>query len=178
MDGGSSTRQGTGPTSIREGARTFADLTAWIRGRTKLPVWWAEFYPDLPGGVDGSGTDPGSAAATLAMIAADARAGVSVALLWSPQADKSITYAALWTDSRQADGGQPTPLTAAWQWLVPRLAKGDVEIGYSSTMPLLAFREGSDALVVNLTGEPVAVAEGTDPIPGWASTTTSDGGSG
>src|SRR3712207_7246839 len=52
-----------------------------------------------------------------------AESGVAGALLWGPQGH-SLDYAALWTDSTEADGGRPTPLTAAWQWLVPRLAAG------------------------------------------------------
>jgi hypothetical protein len=87
-------------------------------------------------------------------------------------AGDELGYAALWTDSTKADGGRPTPLTAAWQWLVPRLAKGDVEIGYSTTSPLPAFREGGGALVVNLTGDAVTVSNGTGPIPAWTSATT------
>jgi hypothetical protein len=160
------------PASLREGSQKFADLDAWIRTQTKLPIWWAEFYPDLPKGDDGAPDSPASAAATLAALAAFAQSGAAGALLWGPQGGEDLGYAALWTDSTRADGGQPTPLTAAWQWLVPRLAKGDVEIGYSSTLPLLAFREGGSALVLNLTGDAVTVPQGADPIPAWTSVVT------
>jgi hypothetical protein len=175
VDGGTATRQRTPPTSLREGAQKFADLDAWIRQQTDLPIWWSEFYPNLPAGQNGASTSPASAAATLAAVAAFAQSGASAALLWGPQGrtgSKDLGYGALWTDATSSGGGQPTPLTAAWQWLEPRLSKGDVEIGYSTTTPLLAFREGGAALVVNPTGGAVTVADGTAPIPAWSSTIT------
>jgi hypothetical protein len=175
VDGGTSTRQMTPPTSIREGATKFSDLDAWLHQQTDLPIWWAEFYPDLPQDVQGGPDSADSAAATLAALAAFAQSGASGALLWGPQAGDELGYAALWTDSTTSGGGQATPLTAAWQWLVPRLARGDVEIGYSTTLPLLAFREGGSALVVNLTGDAVTVPKGADPIPAWTSAITDAG---
>jgi len=173
VDGGTSTRQMTPPTSLREGAQKFADLDAWLKQQTDLPIWWAEFYPDLPGGGDSAPNSPASAAATLSALAAFARSGAAGALLWGPQASRDLGYAALWTDSTKSGGGRATPLTAAWQWLVPRLARGDVEIGYSTTLPLVAFREGGSALVVNLTGDAVTVPKAADPIPAWTSSITS-----
>ena len=142
VDGGTSTRQNTLPTSLQEGAAKFSALDAWLKQQTDLPIWWAEFYPDLPSGGDNAPFSPASAAATL-------------------------------SDSTKSDGGNPTPLTPAWQWLVPRLAKGDVEIGYSTTLPLVAFREGGSALVVNLSGDDVTVPGAADPIPAWTSSITS-----
>ncbi len=167
VDASTSTRQQTAPSSVDGGARKFADLTAWIRQRTPLPIWWAEFYSDVPNGADAGPTSPASAVATLATVAAYAQSGVSVALLWGPQGH-SLRYSALWTDATENGGGKPTPLTRAWQWLVPRLARGEIEIGRSPTSPLLAFRAPDGVLVVNLTGEPVEVAPGTAPLPEWA----------
>ncbi|HXV92210.1 MAG TPA: hypothetical protein VD813_02835 [Pseudonocardia sp.] len=173
IDGGTATRQGTLAMPLDQGAQKFADLTRWVRERSRLAIWWAEFYPDVPEGEQGGPSSPASAAATLASVAAFAESGVSIALLWGPQGH-GLEYAALWTDSTVPEGGQPTPLTEAWRWLVPRLAAGDVEIGRSPTLPLLAFRGPDGAVVVNLTGEDVVVAEGTDPLPGWAIVQTPD----
>ncbi len=68
------------------------------------------------------------------------------------------------------DGGLPTPLTSAWQWLVPRLAEGNVEIGRSADSPLLVFRASDGAVVVNPTDETVQVTPDTEPVQGWAVT--------
>ncbi|WP_219417904.1 GH39 family glycosyl hydrolase [Pseudonocardia nigra] len=167
VDGSAQTRQGTMPEQVSDGAQKFADLTRWIGERTSLPVWWAEYYPDAPEGEVASATSPASAVSTLAAVAAFAESDVAVALHWGPQGH-GLEHAALWTDSTRPDGGQPTPLTEAWQWLVPRLAAGEVEIGRSATAPLLAFRALDGVVVVNLTGEPVEVEPGSEPVDAWA----------
>ncbi len=171
VDGGTSTRQDTRPEQVDLGAQKFADLTAWIRERTDLPVWWAEFYPDVPesDAAQAGPTSPASAVATLAAVAAYAESGVSAALLWGPQGH-GLDVAALWTDSTKPDGGMPTPLTEAWQWLVPRLASGAVEIGRSPTLPLLAFRALDGVVLVNMTGDAVAMAPGSEPLQPWTIT--------
>jgi hypothetical protein len=171
VDGATQTRQGTVATPADVGAQKYADLTRWIRDRSRLAVWWAEFYPDVPVDEQGASDSPASAASTLAAVAAYAESGVSIALLWGPQGH-SLEYASLWTDSTEPGGGQPTPLTEGWQWLVPRLARGDIEIGRSPTHPLLAFRADDGVLVVNLTGQPAEAAPGTEPLPAWAVTLT------
>jgi hypothetical protein len=149
------------------GAQKYADLTTWLRHRTHLPIWWAEFYPNVPEAETGGPSSQASAAATLAAVAAYAQAGAAAALLWGPQGH-SLKFSGLWTSSTRTDGGQPTPLTRAWQWLVPRLAKGDVEIGHNETQPLLAFRDTEgQALIVSLTGAELVVAEAVEPIPAW-----------
>jgi hypothetical protein len=94
-----------------------------------------------------------------------ARGGAAAALKWGPQGSKSLKYAALWTDSTDQDGGQSTPLTAPWQWLVPRLAQGNVEIGHSPTQSLLAFRAPDGVLVVNTSDQEVTI--GSVQIPAW-----------
>jgi hypothetical protein len=166
VDGSTKTRQDTWPATVTEGAQKYADLTRWIRARTDLPVWWAEFYPDVPEGEQRGPGSPASSVATLAAVAAYAESGARAALLWGPQ-EHGLDYAALWTDSSQDDGGRPTPLTAAWKWLVPRLADQEVEIGRSATQPLLAFRAEDGTMLVNTGPDPVEIA-GSGPLPGWA----------
>ncbi|GAA1312828.1 GH39 family glycosyl hydrolase [Pseudonocardia xinjiangensis] len=166
VDGGTATRNDTVAAPADAAARKFADLTAWIRQRSPLPVWWAEFYPDVPSGEDGGPTSQASAASTLAVLAAYAQSGVSVALLWGPQG-ADLGFSALWTDSTKSDGGRPTPLTAPWQWLVPRLASGDVSVGHSPNLPMLAFRAPDGLLLVNLTAKPIELT-GTESLPPWA----------
>jgi hypothetical protein len=166
VDGGTGTRDGTVAVPADAAAQKYVDLDHWIRQRTQLPIWWAEFYPDTPKGVTGGPSSEASAVATLATVAAYAKSDVSGALLWGPQGD-DLQYAALWTDSRKADGGQPTPLTEPWEWLVPQLAAGKVSVGHSPTLPLLAFRGPDGTLVVNLTGQEVDIGDGQSVAP-WA----------
>ncbi len=169
VDASTKTRQDTIP-SVLDGTQKYADLDRWLRERSNLPIWWAEFYPDVPDGAEAGPDSPASATATLAAVAAYARSGAAGALLWGPQGDPELKYAALWTDATLDDGGRPTPLTAAWQWLVPRLAEGTVEIGRSADSPLLVFRASDGAVVVNPTDETVQVTPDTEPVQGWAVT--------
>ncbi|MGH8964103.1 MAG: hypothetical protein ACRDXB_02060, partial [Actinomycetes bacterium] len=140
-----------------------------LQQRTDLPIWWAEYYPQVPEGEDDTGTSPANAAVNLAAIAAMAQSGTAGALLWGPQAH-DLGSAALWTDATEENGGQPTPLTPAWQWLVPRLAEGSVEIGRAPGSPLVVFRASDGAVVVNASSDSVEVTPDTEPIGGWAIT--------
>ncbi len=165
VDGSTGTQQKTKPTSLDAGAQKYVAVDDWIRQRSKLPIWWAEYYSEVPDGADAGPSSPASAAADLATIGAMARSGAAGALKWGPQGSDSLKYAALWTDSTEQDGGKPTPLTSPWQWLVPRLGQGDVEIGHSPTQSLLAFRAPDGALVVNTSGKDITIGNGT--IPAW-----------
>ncbi|HEV7469436.1 MAG TPA: hypothetical protein VGO23_06585 [Pseudonocardia sp.] len=166
VDASTSIRSGDAVDPVSVGAEKLAAIDTWLRGKTELPIWWAEFYSDVPPGVVGGPESQASAASALASVAAFAKSGAAAALLWGPQGH-SLEYSALWTDSTKDDGGQPTPLTRAWQWLVPRLAEGNVEIGSSQTSPLIGFRapDGS-ALIVNVSSQPVPVP-GHDALEGW-----------
>jgi hypothetical protein len=166
VDASTKTRDGTRPATPEIGARKYAAVDRWLRARTTLPIWWAEFYPDVPEGAPAGAESPASAAATLAAVGAYAESGAQAALLWGPQGS-DIAFAALWTDSTRPDGGRPTPLTAAWRWLVPRLAEGRVQVGHSPTRSVLAFRADDGAVRVNLTPAPADPGDGGAPLPPW-----------
>jgi len=164
VDAASNKRDQDGPDPL-DGARKYADLANWLHQRTDLPIWWAEYYPQVPAGEDDDPKSPANAAVNLAAIAAMAESGTAGALLWGPQ-EHDLESPALWTDATQPDGGQPLPLTQAWQFLVPRLAAGDVEIGRSPTRPhLLAFRAPDGVVVANLSGDDTQL--GDQPLAPW-----------
>lgn len=150
------------------GAQKFAVIDDWIAQRTRLPIWWAEFYANVPADAEAGYDSPASAVSTLAVLQAMARSGTSGALLWGPEGSDDLDYSSLWSPATEASGGQPTPLTDAWRWLVPRLREGEVELGRMQGSTLGAFRapDGS-ALIVNLSADPVPVPGQAD-IPGWA----------
>jgi len=151
------------------GAEKFSVIDRWIQERTQLPIWWAEFYANVPADSEaGFGTEA-SAVSTLAVIQAMARSGTQGALLWGPEGSESLDYSSLWSPATEPDGGQPTPLTDAWRWLVPKMRDGDVELGRAqgdSTLAAFRTADGS-VLMMNLAAEPVAVP-GQEDIPGWA----------
>ncbi|GLZ50612.1 hypothetical protein [Actinomycetospora sp. NBRC 106378] len=159
VDGRTATRDRGVVTDPVAAVESFAAVTRWLRARTDLPVWWAEFYPEPVGSASDADDPTGAprAAVTLAAVAALARAGAAGALLWQPQAAPAFPYAALWTDTADPDGGRSGALTAPWTWLVPRLAAGTVDLGRSPDGRVLGFRGLDGVLLVNLGAAPVEV---------------------
>lgn len=150
------------------GAQKFAVVNDWIKKRTQLPIWWSEFYANVPAGADAGYDAPASAVSTLAALGSMARSGAAGALLWGPEGSDDLKYSSLWSPATEPDGGQPTPLTEAWKWLVPRLQAGEVDFGRAQSSPLSAFRDSDgNMLMVNLSADPVPVP-GQKDLPGWA----------
>ncbi|MGH3587550.1 MAG: hypothetical protein ACRDQ0_14615 [Pseudonocardia sp.] len=167
VDASTGIRNDEGIPDPADGAQKYADMARWLQQRSDLPIWWAEYYPQVPEGEDDTGASPANAAVNLAAIAAMAESGTAGALLWGPQAH-DLGSAALWSDATTEDGGQPLPLTQAWQFLVPRLAEGEVEVGRSASRPhLVAFRAPDGVIVANLSHEAAELAPGGTPLDPW-----------
>ena len=130
VDGTTKTRQDTGPPTSTSARRSTPPSTGWLR---------AAHATCRSGGPSSTRTcptasrpvrQPGqrrrrrSRRSRRAPRPARGRAAVG-------PAGRRPRYAALWTDSTEPDGGRPTPLTAAWRWLVPRLAESRVQMGRS-----------------------------------------------
>lgn len=84
----------------------FADVTAAIRARTTLPIWWSEVHLRYQGTPSVNTT----IAAHLAAIDALERSGASVALFWAPEQSAPGCTGCFWTSTATAKGGQPTVL--------------------------------------------------------------------
>ncbi|HVV11408.1 hypothetical protein [Amycolatopsis sp.] len=141
-------------TSPAAASAIYADVTRWVHTLTGLPVWWAEFYPDA-----GADSDQARAAATLDAVARAAEAGAAAMLLWGPQAEDDLPYGALWTNPA-AGAVEPTSLTAAWNWLVPRLRAKQVRVVRDVPGSLLKFTDAGQTLTVNLSGSARLLREG------------------
>lgn len=120
------------PSELMKFTGQFGNIARQIRAKTDLPIWWAEYYPNIPGGPQAVAA---SHAATLAQMA---RNDSSVALLWQPMESGEIP-AALVTDVRQDDGGRALPL-----WNVYRIFHDDFPPG----TPLVAANSSSDMVQV------------------------------
>jgi hypothetical protein len=151
------------------GAEKFSVIDRWIQERTKLPIWWAEFYANVPADAQAGFASPASAVSTIAALQAMARSGTQGSLLWGPEGSNSLEYSSLWTPATDETGGQPTPLTEAWRWLVPRLREGTVELGRATDGSSLGGFRAADGsvLLVNFSATAVPVS-GQEDIPGWA----------
>jgi hypothetical protein len=101
VDGWSRTRDGHHPPAARAGDM-FRDVSAWLDGRTELPIWWAEFYAPTA-----AGSPVGSPAALRSVLTGMREGGADVALWWGPECDGS-GYPCVWTSTRVPAGGRPT----------------------------------------------------------------------
>jgi hypothetical protein len=106
------------PTDVKKSAQKFAAVDTWIRSKTQLPIWWAEFYytgdANVPMAKLAQGLDT--------TLAAMKNSGASAALLWGPEChwesptDKNSGVASasyqpcLWSTTTIANGGRETPV--------------------------------------------------------------------
>lgn len=92
VDGWSITRDAGYLTDPVTAAGVFEAVTAWLRARTDLPIWWSELYA-----ADAAWSFDVQAKATAAALDGVGRAGGQVVLLWEPQAIGPCR-GCLWTD--------------------------------------------------------------------------------
>jgi hypothetical protein len=156
VDGGTATRDRGLVTDPFTAARKFAAVDAWLRAHTSLPIWWAEWYAPTASSEERRMRPAVSTASILEMAAS----GAHVALAWGPESDGSVCGGCLWTDTRRADGGRPTPTATAFAALRPALAEaGPVRRAVASPAhAVLGFRLGDRCFVINRTPERVAAS--------------------
>lgn len=117
IDGSTSTKdQGVIGDPVAATAK-FADVTAAVRARTDLPIWWSEVHLRFKG----TPSINTVIAAHEAAIDALERSGADVALFWSPEQTGTTCTGCFWTSTRTSRGGQPTVLlNDISDMLVPR----------------------------------------------------------
>jgi hypothetical protein len=94
----------------RVAVQKFAAVDRWLRQRTNLPIWWAEFYVQ-PAGIMWS---PARQSAMVMRALRSMRAsGAEAALLWQPEAAPEGNPRGLWTSTAVRGGGRPLPLATA-----------------------------------------------------------------
>jgi hypothetical protein len=142
----------------------FSAVTRWLRTRTSLPLWWAEWYPLAH---DGNAWPPTRQAAVLAAgLVEVARTGSQVALLWDPQAHGQTCDLCLWTDTTAAGGGQPTPAMQVLEEIAITFPPGTPLVATKVSSPqVTALSSPTRTLLVNHLDEPLGVA--VDGRPHW-----------
>jgi hypothetical protein len=156
VDGSSSSRDGTLWTDPFSANRKFAAVTTWLRSRTALPVWWAEYYPQPAGQ---RWAQDGQAAVHADALIGFATSGASAVFLWDPNQDAAspTTRAALWTDVRAPGGGKATPTAAVYTALRQVAKKGTPLYRVITTGPVSALASATHVLLVNRAATPISV---------------------
>jgi hypothetical protein len=167
VDGSTGTRDSRLVTDAFAATAMYTTVTQWLVQRTRLPVWWAEFYPDQPITANWTPDSPQLAALTLDAVASAVEGGSARILLWQPQASADLHFAALWTEPSATGDAQLTPLALPWQWLAGNLT-AHTTIVRSAADTLLQFLGTDQMLTVNLTDHAVTPPNESTPLPAYA----------
>jgi hypothetical protein len=115
IDGGIRPKNAALTTDPVTAVEKFGAIQDWIRAKTNLPIWWAEFYPQPVDRMD----DKTAVESTLRALDEVATEGAAVVLLWGPSCAASTPSVCLFTDPRKGNV-QPSPLARALaSWTAP-----------------------------------------------------------
>jgi Glycosyl hydrolases family 39 len=145
VDGTTATKNDALTTDQFAATEKFAAVDEWLRQRTGLPVWWAEWYVQ-PSKASWSPQDQ-NATMTVGLIHM-ARSGASVALLWGPQGSNQTCRGCLWSDTSQAGDGRPTPFAASMRSWIAAFPPGTRLVRTTSTSPAVWTLASADTLLL------------------------------
>jgi hypothetical protein len=131
-------------------------VAAWIRQRTTLPLWWAEWHVLTPGAARSQRyRDAVMTVSLMRMV----QSGSSAALLWGPQGKNSSCAGCLWTDTRVPGGGRSTPFLSTFENFVRWFPPGTKLLTSGSSAPEVQILASSSATaLVNTAGRQVTTA--------------------
>ncbi|MER0478951.1 xylan 1,4-beta-xylosidase [Streptomyces sp. Edi2] len=92
--------------------RKFADVGRWLRKESGLPLWWAEWYVEIPDGNDdraGWSERRRTAVQATALIEM-AAGGAGSGFYWNPETQGAHCPGCLWTSTARDDGGTELPM--------------------------------------------------------------------
>jgi hypothetical protein len=90
----------------------FTAIGDWVRARTELPLWWAEYYVE-PGDENGdrdSWSEARREAVQAAGMIAMAEGGATTGFYWNPQNTGTSCAGCLWRSTQLGDGGRELPM--------------------------------------------------------------------
>ncbi|WP_370092393.1 xylan 1,4-beta-xylosidase [Streptacidiphilus sp. MAP12-20] len=126
----------------------FTAVSRWLRDRTTLPLWWAEWYVEPP---NSGWNEPYRDAVLASGMIALAEARVSAAFYWNPETNSADCPGCLWSAS-----GAPLPplalLRGFARWFPPSVAPVPVAVADPRVRVLAQAAEG---VAVNTTGGPL-----------------------
>jgi hypothetical protein len=154
VDGGS---QDADPSDPFAATQKFQDVTAWLKQRTDLPVWWSEWYvTDVEHETESAAKQNAlGASALMAMV----RGGASVELRWGPEGRADgVSEESLWTSTGQAGGAQPYPMYGTMKAIHDAFPPGTpLYAAATSTNDVDVLASDTHTLLVNKRDVPVTV---------------------
>lgn len=130
-------------------------VNRWIRERTALPIWWAEWYVEPA--MSGWSGEQQVAVRAAAMIEL-ASSGVQTALYWNPAPRGPSCATCLWTDTSDPTGGQALPMLSAVLQNFTRWFPAGTRLQYVPVPPQVRVLAQARMLVaVNTVATPVTL---------------------
>ncbi|MFI9052708.1 xylan 1,4-beta-xylosidase [Streptomyces sp. NPDC053427] len=92
--------------------RKFADVGRWVRKETGLPLWWAEWYVEVPDAHDDRNgwSERERLAVQAAGLMEMASGGATSGLYWNPEGEGAACPGCLWSSTELAEGGRELPM--------------------------------------------------------------------
>lgn len=128
-----------------------ADVNRWIRGRTSLPLWWAEWYVEP---VAARWPPEKRLAQRAAGLVEFARSGVATSLYWTAARD-ATSPTGLWTAPAGPGGGQPEPFLGMLQEFARQFPPGAPVTDPGVAPPVFGARGPRATVLVNVSDAPV-----------------------
>ena len=128
----------------------FADVAAWIRKQSNLPIWWAEWYVNSPSGTQQNLSYDNALMTSSAILTY--KSGVSNMMIWQPEGDAQgySFLEGLWTSTNGAGGGQATPFASTAKALKSNFGPGATLYGTStSSSSITVLASSTKTLLVN-----------------------------
>lgn len=154
VDGSSFTEQGDTPGGAFAAVQKFTTVSRWITARTRLPLWWSEWYVEPTGaGWSEAYRTAVQAAAMMALV----EGGVSAALYWNPETTSAACPGCLWTSTtlNGDTGGKPMPMSALLQGFARWFNPGTrLTATAPPSAPVLVLTQPKEGVAVNTTDAP------------------------
>jgi hypothetical protein len=162
VDAGTATRDAGINGDAFAATEKISAVAAWVRQRTTLPLWWAEWHVLTPEVARSQRYR--DAVMTLSLIRM-VKSGSSAALLWGPQGDNSLCAGCLWSDTRFRGGGRPMPFWSTFENFVRWFPPGTKLLPSRSSAPEIQILASSNATVlVNTAGRRLTSTVDGNPV--------------
>lgn len=137
-------------------------ISTWVRQRTDLPLWVAEWYVEPRGA---RWPEPYRVAVQTSALITLAESGVTTALYWSPQALRADCPGCLWTDTSRRRGGQATQMGDVLSGLARYFPAGTELVDLpTSSADVRVLAQADHAVVVSTVDRRVRVTVGGEAL--------------
>jgi hypothetical protein len=138
----------------------FSALSRWLKQRTPLPLWWAEWYVEPESGKAADWSEQHRTAVQAAAMMELAKGGAAAAFYWNPQKQGRQCAGCLWTSTElSAQGGQELPMMDLLRRFAAAFPPGSrfktVSVAADDRPNVRVLADGKAVLVVNVLDRPI-----------------------